>query len=226
MSENKREGDDAIEGGFKKLRHNSTVNRGGFKPVSSCSFYTKDALRAPVMTTNPEVVGRRQSDSEPSYQSATDRIIPWLARVPSPTPEREIEKDDRDRYETLMDDHFTCIHPHPEGEENEFVSVVFVYQKDDADGDDEDGYIKRLFYIPRDLMDYIYNKGTVIEFNGITLPKEDQVWRYFTAESEEDRKAALTLLTPENKLLVEKVLRLFPETGVLLRPFLRIEVEE
>lgn len=222
MAENKREGDEIDGRKLKKLNHHSTVHSDGIESVLSCSFYTEDALQEPVIMTRPEVVGWKRVDSEPNYRVAIDRIINSLPRVPSPTPDKEVELDNEDIYQTLMDDHFTTIHPHPEGKENEFVSVVFVYQKA---GDEED-YTKRMFYIPRKMMDYIYGKGTVIEFNGITLPKEDQVWRYFTADSEKDREAALGALTPTNKMLVAKVLRLFPETGVLLRPFLRIEVEE
>lgn len=225
MAENKREGDD-LGGRTFKRQHDSQVRSYGIESESSCSFYTEDALREPVIMIDNDTGGSRRVGSEPFYKTATDRIIPWLPRTPSPTPEKEFYLDKEETYQTLMDDHFTCFHPYPEGEENEFVSVVFVYPNTEADSDVEDDYTKRLFYIPRALMDYIYKKGKVIEFNGITLPKEDQVWRYFTADNEEDRKAALTTLTPENKLLVGKVLRMFSETGVLLRPFLRIEMDD
>lgn len=228
MTDNKREADPTIS---ERVPKKQSSHRGRIIEMdmyaSSCLFrsaLTKEE-RSTILTEGVEATTQaHKGNSSPKFPVAIDTIIQVCPQEPSPPPQEQVRVNEIDVYNILMDDHFSTIHPHPTGQENEFISLVFVYQSDNA-AVDEEGYKKRLFYVPRELMDYIIRKGKVIDFNGISLPEDDTVWKYFTAETEKTRTEALAALSFRKQALVAKVLRLFPETGVLLRPFLRIEVD-
>jgi hypothetical protein len=182
---------------------------------------------SPVCGTLAPVPDDCHEDAAVCYPSkAFDPIVTFKVHEPEPTPLVNDELNKRELYDHLVSTHFGTTLADADGKEVFYICVVFAIQRDPDEASE-----KRTFYFPKPLMDKVYSEGKVIEFNGIALPEESALWKYFTAENNDKLTTAFDALSADSAALVRTAVGIIPNSDLmgnplLMRPYFRIEMQQ